>query len=116
MSIDDSVATISVLGAATAKPIIPPSRSAWTIVSVDVPESELQGTGRIEMNADLQHPSMISFEQQLTMMGSGVLRSGEETHEFRFKQLLTQKWNVSEFGYYDTPQGVPLEPSRPRQR
>ena len=114
-SIDASVAKITVSGAARAESTQSPSRSALTLVSVDVSDSEIQGTGRVEMNSELQYPTAISFEQQLTLKGSGVLRSGDQTHEFRFKQLLTQKWNVSEFGYHDTPQGVPLQPIRSNQ-
>jgi len=108
-SIDADTATITVQGGASIEPLVAPVRSMLTVESIEIATTEISGSGTVSMTEHSGVPESIRFEQKIALEGTGVVRSGKQTHEVRIKQSLTQNWIVSEFNHRDEPQGVPIQ-------
>ncbi len=110
--IDGDEAAIVIRGTAEILPTDAPARSMLAIESVDLTVSELSGSGKVLMSEFSGVPESMRFTQAIVIEGTGVVRSGRESHELRFRQSLTQNWFVSEFKYRDEPQGFPIQVPR----
>jgi hypothetical protein len=111
-SINEDTATIVIQGTGTVEPLSSPGRSMLTIESADLSVSEISGNGTVSMSGLPGVPESMRFSQKIAVEGTGVVRSGNESHKLRIKQLLTQEWIVSEFKYRDEPQGFPIPMTR----
>ena len=107
-SIDDDSAAILVRGTAAIEALESPPRSMLIVESVDLSVSDMSGKGTVCMAEHSEVPESIRFEQKISVEGTGVVRSGKQSHEVRIKQSLTQNWIVSEFEHQDEPQGFPI--------
>jgi|GEM_PF-3389127 len=113
-SIESDTATIVIEGEASIEPREAPSRSMLAIESIHLSVTEVLGSGAVTMDRLSDIPESMRFSQKISVEGTGVVRSGKQSHDLRVKQLLTQEWIVSEFNDRDEPQGIPM--SIPRAR
>lgn len=110
--VDGDEAAIVIQGEAEVQPTDAPARSMLAMESMDLTVSEISGSGKVLMSEFSGVPESMRFTQAIVIEGMGVVRSGRESHELRFRQLLTQNWFVSEFKYRDEPQGFPIQVPR----
>lgn len=107
-SIEDQQAQIRVSGVPDVTARSAGDDAPLQFLDVQLTASELSGSGHFRTDELSGLPVTIRMSTQQQLEGTSTVKSGEQAHEMRFKQSLTQTWIASEFALPDIRRGVPL--------